>query len=412
MSVRRENRTDKKTGTVREILLIDFAYRHADGRRERIRRVAQGTTRREAEAEERAIFRALSDGTYREKGAEEQEEMPTVEAFSKVFIELYAKTENKPSEVTSKQSMLRLYILPAMGLKRLDEINTLDIDKMKKDLLASGLSPKTVKNALAVLSRLLWYATEVGHLERAPRCRFPKCPPPSFDYLSFEEAERLLATAAAKAPLWHAPFFVAMRTGLRRGELFELRWGDVQLKGRSPYLRISRAVAKGIIGSPKNNKVRTVYLTPATVAVIEQCKRAARENERRRAYEDGGTVNDTTDSALAARRTIGAQLVFSTADGSAISSNSSDWALRHVCELANVREIGWHVLRHTYASHLAMRGVPLKTIQEQLGHATMQMTLRYAHLSPESVTDAVAVLDGNGARVYGNSTATEGVVSV
>jgi len=50
-------------------------------------------------------------------------------------------------------------------------------------------------------------------------------------------------------------------------------------------------------------------------------------------------------------------------------------------------------MRHSYASHCVMKGVPLKVVQEQLGHATMQMTMRYAHLSAESVSDAVVVLD-------------------
>lgn len=392
--------------------MIDFAYRHADGHRERIRRAAQGTTRREAEAEERAIFRSLGDGTYRRKGEVAQNErvVPTVEEFSETFIDLYAKVENKPSEVASKRSVLRLYVLPSLGPKRLDEIDTLAIDKLKKGMLATGLAPKTVKNAIAVVSRMMWYAVEAGHIERAPRCRFPKCPQPDFDYFSFEEAELLLATARQKTPLWYAPIFLALRTGLRRGELFELRWGDVQLKGRSPHLRISRAVAKGIIGTPKNNKTRTVYLTPATVELLEQCKRKARDAEARKARENAATSDspDTEGSTLAARRALGAQLVFAADGGSPISSNSTDWALRHVCELANLREVGWHVLRHTYASHLAMRGVPLKTIQEQLGHSTVQMTLRYAHLSPDSMSDAVAVLDGVAERGHGNSTATEG----
>ena len=51
--------------------------------------------------------------------------------------------------------------------------------------------------------------------------------------------------------------------------------------------------------------------------------------------------------------------------------------------------IGWHDLRHTYGSHLAMRGVPLKVIQELMGHATVAMTTRYAHLSPEARESAV-----------------------
>ncbi|WXH26404.1 Tyrosine recombinase XerC [Myxococcus stipitatus] len=56
--------------------------------------------------------------------------------------------------------------------------------------------------------------------------------------------------------------------------------------------------------------------------------------------------------------------------------------------------IGWHDSRHTYGSHLAMRGVPMKVIQELIGHATLDMTMRYPHLSPDTRQEAVRVLDG------------------
>jgi hypothetical protein len=59
-----------------------------------------------------------------------------------------------------------------------------------------------------------------------------------------------------------------------------------------------------------------------------------------------------------------------------------------------VPRLGWHVLRHTFASQLVMRGVPLKAVQELLGHASMEMTMRYSHLSPDVRRDAVRVLDG------------------
>lgn len=55
--------------------------------------------------------------------------------------------------------------------------------------------------------------------------------------------------------------------------------------------------------------------------------------------------------------------------------------------------IGWQDMRHTYGSHLAMRGVPLKVIQELMGHASLEMTMRYAHLSPDVKSRAVQVLD-------------------
>ena len=73
--------------------------------------------------------------------------------------------------------------------------------------------------------------------------------------------------------------------------------------------------------------------------------------------------------------------------------------LHRICRKAGLRKIGWHVLRHTFASHLAMRGVPLRGIQELLGHASITMTMKYAHLSPDARRDYVQLLDekkGNG----------------
>ena len=70
------------------------------------------------------------------------------------------------------------------------------------------------------------------------------------------------------------------------------------------------------------------------------------------------------------------------------------------CKRAGLRPISWHVLRHTFASHLVMRGVPLKAVQELMGHATIEMTMRYAHLSPDVRRNAVQLLD------HGNTMAT------
>jgi site-specific recombinase XerD len=70
--------------------------------------------------------------------------------------------------------------------------------------------------------------------------------------------------------------------------------------------------------------------------------------------------------------------------------------LAHAVKRAGLaRPVGWHCLRHTFASHLAMRGATLKVIQELLGHATITMTMRYAHLAPEISREAVRLLDSD-----------------
>ena len=75
---------------------------------------------------------------------------------------------------------------------------------------------------------------------------------------------------------------------------------------------------------------------------------------------------------------------------------------------SGLRKIGWQTLRHSFASHLAMRGVPLKAIQQLMGHSTIEMTMRYAHLSPDVRKDPVRLLDRGS---YGNLTATEAVLA-
>ena len=67
--------------------------------------------------------------------------------------------------------------------------------------------------------------------------------------------------------------------------------------------------------------------------------------------------------------------------------------LAGVCKRAGLRRIGWHTLRHTFASHLAMRGVPLGAVQALLGHSTITTTMRYAHLAPSTLRTAIDLLD-------------------
>ena len=76
-----------------------------------------------------------------------------------------------------------------------------------------------------------------------------------------------------------------------------------------------------------------------------------------------------------------------------LTKNMCRRPLYDICKRAGLRQIGWHVLRHACASHLVMRGVPIKVVQELMGHKDIKTTMRYAHLSPNMGQDAVALLD-------------------
>jgi site-specific recombinase XerD len=101
-------------------------------------------------------------------------------------------------------------------------------------------------------------------------------------------------------------------------------------------------------------------------------------------------------AVLKGHRHLRGELVFCAENGGLLKRGECKWPLWRACQKAGMRLVGWHVLRHTFASHLAMRGVPLKAVQELLGHSTMAMTMRYAHLSPNVSRDSVRLLDGHG----------------
>jgi integrase len=342
------------SGRLFKFLMIDVTYRHPDGRRERVRKAAEIQNQREAKHEEAQILAALASGTYT-KQAEKQHvptsDVPLFRDFAKTFIDTYATTNNKPSEVESKRSILKNHLLPAFGATPLDEIRTEQIERYKAAKLKAKLDPKTVNNHLTVLRRMLSLAQEWEMIAAVPKVKWLKAGEIEFRFLTFDEADALIANAGD----WTTMITIGARTGLRIGELLALRWCDVDLAGGRIFVR--RAVSRGKIGTPKSGKAREVALS------------------------------DEAIRALKSHRHLRGELVFCDDAGKMLTRGAVKWPLWSASDRAAVKRMGWHVLRHTFASHLAIRGVSLKAIQELMGHSTMAVTMRYAHLSPD-VTDA------------------------
>lgn len=177
-----------------------------------------------------------------------------------------------------------------------------------------------------------------------------------FDFLDFDEAERLLTAAHGE---WRTLILTALRTGMRHGELIGLRWDDVDLVAGRIVDR--QNVVNGRIGTPKSGKI------PLGIEVR---------------------------TALKEHRHLRGPLVFCSMSGGLLGTVDIRLPLWRACKKAGLRQIGWHALRHSFASHLVMRGASLKAVQELLGHSSIQMTMRYAHLAPEVVNETVRLLDG------------------
>ena len=355
--------TRKRGDRTQEYWLVDVEYRRPDGTTQRVKRVPRVQTRRGAEQYEREVLASLANGTFNQKPSKKEEKPKVLFAdFAKRFLEHYVAANNKLSEAETKESVFRVHLIPFFGTMSLESINEERVDRYKTSKLKDKvrpLGPKTINNHLTILRKTLAIAVKWHELSHVPEIQWLKTPEPEVEFFDFDEADRLFAGAA---PEWRAMITVAARTGMRIGELLGLRWDDVDLKAE--HLRVRRAVARGKIGTPKSGKGRKIPLS-------------------RDALE-----------ALRSHRHLRGELVFCAESGRMLTRTECKWPLWSACKRAGLRKVGWHVLRHTFASHLAMRGASLKVIQELLGHAAIEMTMRYAHLSPSAHVEAVRLLDG------------------
>lgn len=281
----------------------------------------------------------------------------TFAVFAAEWFRTHVATNNKPSTQRSNGMIVNDHLIGFFGDKPLDAISIEDIERYKAFKLKADLSPKTVNNHLGVLSKCLRTAVEWNRTPTAPCIRLLKVPPQGFDFLDSSETTRLVSGFID--PHWQAMTICAFRSGLRMGELLGLRWEDVDFERRQ--LSVRRSIVHGIVASPKSNKVRHVPLS-----------------------------DDLLEALAGLRPKTG--YVFQQSNGEPMTRGMAWRAIQTACKRAGLRLVGWHVLRHTFASHLATEGVSIQIIQTLLGHSDLKMTLRYAHLAPSSLRDAISVL--------------------
>jgi integrase len=284
-------------------------------------------------------------------------------AFDKAAEEFLAwsKANKRPrTQRTYGQCVARLQ--RAFDGKRLSEISAFDLERYKRHRVDAGVTVM-VNRELACLKTMYNRCREWGKYEGenpAARVRQLRESPGRIRFLEFDEEGTLLA--AATEPL-RTMMLVGIYAGLRLlSEALTLRWVDVDLK--RGLLTVQAAYAK-------SGKTRTVPLN--------RILRGALEDLRERAPED-------------------AEYVFCQSDGSPYRSIRT--AFQTACRHAGRKDVTPHVLRHTFASRLAMAGVDPRTIQELGGWASLEMVERYTHLSPTHKAEAVERIAQNSPTVF------------
>lgn len=331
---------------------VDFVWRYPDGRRERIRRAVPVNTKREAELFESQLrTRLLAGGSIEE---ESEQRLRFRDWVSKAMA--HAELHNKPRTVAWKRDIFERVLTPHFGAMRLDEIDTEAIEDFKAERIAAGRQPATVNRELQVLSKALSLAVEAKLMKVAPRMQKLRERPAEREWLSDEEASVFLEGVGTR---WRPMVLFALRTGLRIGELIALRWSDVDKRRQS--ITVRRSISNGIEGTPKGGRFRTIPLSTDALAVLEQQPRR------------GVTV-------------------FCGEDGKPWSQVSAQWSFRRASKLLGKR-VGWHTLRHSFASQLVESGVPLPVVKELCGHDDIRTTMLYVHLGGGSLRSAIETME-------------------
>ncbi|HBO9561423.1 TPA: site-specific integrase [Pseudomonas aeruginosa] len=272
--------------------------------------------------------------------------------------------------------------------KRLNEISQRDLESQRMAWLKAGNTDSTANRKMASMRGALSRAIEWGFLTEHPMTRLKQLKTDRkgrIRYLLPDEEARLrqalddrqetIRAERDSANKWREErhksllpdlrevafpdhlkplILVSLNTGMRRGEVFNLTWADIDLKNKL-------ITVEG--DTSKSGQTRHIPMNKETVATIEEWRK---QYPRNSGY------------------------VFPGKDGNRLDNVKKSWD--GVLKLAGIEGFRWHDLRHTFASKLVMAGVPLNTVRDLLGHSDLAMTLRYAHLAPDSKASAVNLL--------------------
>lgn len=285
---------------------------------------------------------------------------PRFRDFAQEWFARYCKSRRKPATLANRRNVLRLYLLPPLGRRRVNEVDARAVESLRKHMAA--LTDRTKNGALVVLTMILRDAKERGWVAELPRIALEAVvdvKPRIHDVDAY-----VLIVRAAKRLGWrhHLAVLLCGDAALRASEVAGLNWSCVRLEDRT--LDIVAQAYRGELIAPKGNASRCVAMTDDLFEALTRAKK---------------------------RRTT--ERVVPGATKAAIGGSSITWLVVDSMQAAGFgAKGGAHILRHTCASHALDGGATLTSIQEMLGHRHIMTTEKYLHSTPKTLQDAARLL--------------------
>ncbi|MGZ3604700.1 MAG: tyrosine-type recombinase/integrase [Thermodesulfobacteriota bacterium] len=269
-------------------------------------------------------------------------------AFAKEYLQ-WAKANKKPSSYVRDSYIMRTFDVEFEG-KNIGDITTWHIEKFKTERKKT-VNPASINRELAILKHLFSKAVEWGKLKESPagkKVKFFKGAVNRVRFLMPNEFQTLLSNCD---DFLKPIVTVAVHTGMRRGELLNLKWDQVSFE-------------QGIITilDTKNSERKDIPMDDTVKATLQGLERRG-------------------------------EFVFPNNRGKPFNPTTIHYAFHAALDRTGITDFRFHDLRHTFASNLVMAGVKIEKVQKLMGHKMIGMTQRYAHLAPGYLMESVKVLD-------------------
>lgn len=368
---------------------------------------------------------------YNNSGQHFEASAVSVADFLDYYMDNYSKINNKYNTQLGNLSTIERHLKPNFGAYRLSALGTAAIQEFINEKFILNFSKSTIENIIAPLSQAYEYAIDLGYVKDNPcrRIKYPKdCrQPKQRELISVDEYNKIMEMLKD-----HRPFDIAVMigwyAGLRISETFGLTWNDINSPSKT--ITVNKQIVKRNFGvdirkafqervkkeersawyfqSPKTpTSNRAIVVSNDLIQVLKAWRKKQLENQiyYGEYYKELYLKDETDEKGKTIQRIIEiekgipctlptADIVFRKENGEYVSTDSFKYPSRIIHHRLGLEKFDYHSLRHTHATMLIEAGISPKTVQERLGHASIQTTFdKYVHNTEDMKQGAADTFD-------------------